>query len=223
MTLPPELQLRYDEGNKALLWYGRMTDADRDAALALTRDEAVRGLIRTFYEQSQPRPMTAEFVFAGSGFYTSTIPAEGEGGEARTVTRYAAEGGEVVCVANFQSATIDVNARSSAEGQGVLYEAATEAIPEGGHAGPHHLHAAGEGGGRRRGAGAESGAGGVGRRRVTAPVGPGGAVGNGTGAGVLDAIDAPADPTFTPARPAVAPRRARRCSAPSPFSAPSDC
>ena len=118
MTLPPEMQLRYDAGNKALLWYGRMTDADRDAALALTKDETVRGMIRRFYEKSQPRAMTAEFVFAGSGFYDATVPAEEEGGEAKTVTRYAAEGGEVVCVANFQAATIDINARSSAEGQG---------------------------------------------------------------------------------------------------------
>lgn len=129
MTLPPELKLRYDAGNKHLLWYGRMSDADRDAALALTKDEAVRGMIRRFYEQSQPRPMTADFVFAGSGFYTQTVPAE-DGGEGETVTRYAAEGGEVVCVANFQAAMIDIAERSSNAGQGVLYEAATERIPK---------------------------------------------------------------------------------------------
>ena len=73
--------------------------------------------------------MTADFVFAGSGFYTETSPPEIEGEPAQTVTRYAAEGGEVVCVANFQAATIDVAERSSADGQGVLYEAATERIP----------------------------------------------------------------------------------------------
>ena len=132
LTLPPELDLRYDAGNKQLLWYGEMSDAERDAALALTKDETVRGLIRRFYEESQARPMTAEFVFVGSGFYEATvpvIPGAGADGDEKVVRRYAAEGGEVVCVANFQTATIDVNARSSAEGQGVLYEAATEKIP----------------------------------------------------------------------------------------------
>ena len=132
LTLPPEMQLRYDAGNKMLLWYGRMSDADRDAALALTADEAVRGLIREFYERSQPRPMTADFVFVGSGFFTQRVPvgdADDPGGETKTVTRYAAEGGEVVCVANFQTATIDIAERSSNAGQGVLYEAATERIP----------------------------------------------------------------------------------------------
>ena len=129
MTLPPEMQLRYDAGNEQLIWFGRMSEADRDAALTLTKDETVRRLIGEFYAESQPSPMDADFVFVGSGFYTETVPAGPDGGGAKTVTRYAAEGGEVVCVANFQVATIDVAEKSSAEGQGVLYEAATEAIP----------------------------------------------------------------------------------------------
>ena len=129
LTLPQDLELRYDAGNGQLLWYGRMSDADRDRALALTTDETVKRLIREFHAESQPRGMNADFVFAGSGFVTEVIPpAEGEG-EATSRTRYLAEGGEVVCVANFQAATIDVAERSSADGQGVLYEAATERIP----------------------------------------------------------------------------------------------
>ena len=106
-----------------------MSEADRDAALALTTDETVRRLIGEFFEESQPEPMDADFVFAGSGFYEQTEDPTQPGGEPRTVTKYAAEGGEVVCVANFQAATIDVAQRSSADGQGVLYEAATERIP----------------------------------------------------------------------------------------------
>ena len=128
LTLPPEQNLRYDAGNKALLWYGRMDDAERAAALALTDDPAVRAAVEAFYVESQPRPLTADFVFAGSGFYAQQAVGE-DGTPGRTVTRYAAEGGEVVCVANFPSATIDIAERSSAEGQGVLYEAATGAVP----------------------------------------------------------------------------------------------
>ena len=129
VALPEDLELRYDGGNTDLLWYGRMTEADRDRALALSTDEAFRGHIRSIYEESQPRPMRADFVFAGGFLYDRAVKYDAEGNVTETVRTYSAEGGEVVCVANFPSATIDVAEKSSAEGQGVLYEAATERVP----------------------------------------------------------------------------------------------
>ena len=129
VKLPEDLELRYDAGNGDLLWYGRMTDEDRDRALALSADERFRELIREFHGESQPRPLTADFVFAGSYVWDKPVAYDAEGNVVETERSYAAEGGEVVCVANFPAATIDIAERSSAEGENVLYEAATELIP----------------------------------------------------------------------------------------------
>ncbi len=129
LSLPEDLELRYDDGNKDLLWYGRMSEADRDRALGLSADETFRKQVRSMYEESQPKPFTADFVFAGSFFYDKPVQYDADGEVLKTVRTYAAEGGEVVCVANFPAATIDVAERSSADGENVLYEAATELIP----------------------------------------------------------------------------------------------
>ena len=129
LSLPEDLELRYAKESRELLWYGQMSEADRDRALALSPDETFRTNVRTFFEQSQPRAMSADFVFAGSFFYDKPVTYNSEGEVTETVRTYAAEGGEVVCVANFPAALIDIAERSSAEGQGVLYEAATERIP----------------------------------------------------------------------------------------------
>ncbi|QDT17356.1 YdjY domain-containing protein [Alienimonas californiensis] len=129
MSLPEDLELRYDAPNTDLLWYGRMSEEERDRALALSKDGVYQEHIRSFYEESQPRPLTADFVFAGSFLYDKPVAYNAEGEVTETVRTYAAEGGEVVCVANFPAATIDIAERSSAEGENVLYEAATERIP----------------------------------------------------------------------------------------------
>ncbi|MEM9703817.1 MAG: YdjY domain-containing protein, partial [Planctomycetota bacterium] len=59
-------------------------------------------------------------VFAGSRFFHD--PATGR-------RLYGAEGGELVCVANFPSATIDIAERSTAENAGRVYEAWTGRVP----------------------------------------------------------------------------------------------
>jgi hypothetical protein len=65
--------------------------------------------------------MNADWVFAGSLF----VKDETEGKRV-----YLAESGDVICVANFPSAMIDVAMRSSAEGQNnLMFEAWTERIP----------------------------------------------------------------------------------------------
>lgn len=117
--LPKNSELRYDAINKELLWFGPMSAEQRDGLLALSDDDMYQKAIRTFFEQSQPRAMQADFVFAGSGFYE---PQPGE-------RYYQAEAGNVICVANFGDAMIDVAARSTASNEGLQYEPYTERIP----------------------------------------------------------------------------------------------
>lgn len=116
----PLMELRYDPYNKEIIWFGRMTDKQRERLLELWDNADYQAAIRKFYDQSQPRPMTAEFVFAGSYEFTPE-------GSAKTV--YAAEGGQLICVANFASATIDVREKSSASDGGQSYEAIAEKVP----------------------------------------------------------------------------------------------
>jgi len=119
LQLDPDGNLRYDDMNKVIFWYGPMTDAQRDDCLALCPDPKFQQAIRTFHQDSQPREMQADWVFVGSGFF------DDDG-----VKRYLAEGGYVVCVANFGQALIDVSVSSSADGQETLvFEAWHERLP----------------------------------------------------------------------------------------------
>ncbi len=65
--------------------------------------------------------MTAEFVFPGSFHYE----ADDDSGQ----KFYAAEGGFLICVANFPQATIDVREASSASDGGQTYEGWPEKVP----------------------------------------------------------------------------------------------
>lgn len=119
LTLPEDSELRYDEKRQELIWFGPMEDQQRYELLALSDDEQFRKLIQKFYDESQTRQMEAEFVFAGSGFY------EEEDG-----TRfYLAESGNLICVANFSDAIIDVAMKSDASNDSLLFEPYTERIP----------------------------------------------------------------------------------------------
>lgn len=125
-SLPPDLELpedgnlKYDEKHKELLWYGPMTDEERDELLALSKDKKYQAAIRAFHEQGQSREMKAEWIFAGSSFYVD---------EATGRKAYQAEGGDLICVSNFSTATIDVSIESSASENQQVFEAWTERIP----------------------------------------------------------------------------------------------
>jgi len=67
------------------------------------------------------KTMTYDWVFAGSGFYKD--PETG-------AESYLAEGGDLICVANFPSATMDLAVRSADSNSGLVFMANTEAIPE---------------------------------------------------------------------------------------------
>ncbi|MEM7811091.1 MAG: YdjY domain-containing protein [Planctomycetota bacterium] len=120
VVIPKGSELRHDPRYGELSWYGPMTDAERDGLLALSDDVAFRAAITRFYEQTREVPLDAAWVFAGSRFFHD--PATGR-------RLYGAEGGELVCVANFPAATIDIAERSTAENAGRVYEAWTGRVP----------------------------------------------------------------------------------------------
>lgn len=120
LKIPEDTELKWDERRKELLWYGTMTQEQRDRLLKLSADKKYQSAIKVLFDQSQIRPMQADWVFAGSGF--NVDPETGQ----RT---YLAEGGDLICVANFATATIDLSVPSSATNDDLLFEAYTERIP----------------------------------------------------------------------------------------------
>lgn len=119
LKLPEPSELRYDSVTHELSWYGTMKKEQRDILIDLSKDEAYQKAIQKFYDDSQPREMTAEWVFVGSGFIDQP------GGK----KAFMAEDGDVICVANFINAVIDVNTQSSESASNLMYEAYTERIP----------------------------------------------------------------------------------------------
>jgi hypothetical protein len=120
IKLPADSELRYDKRHNELSWYSIMSDKQRDTLLALSDDKAYQQAIRALHNKSQVRPMKADFVFAGSGF---SVDDQGR-------RFYQAESGDVICVANFPSAMIDVAVPSTASGEeNLLFECWAERIP----------------------------------------------------------------------------------------------
>jgi len=111
--------LRYDEYSKVLVWFGPMAEEQRDELLARHEDAEYRKGILAIFDCGQSRAMDAKWVFAGSGFRKDEQTGE---------ELYKAERGDLICVANFSSATIDVAAPSSASGE-LLFEPWTERLP----------------------------------------------------------------------------------------------
>lgn len=66
------------------------------------------------------KPMDLPWVFAGSGFWRD---------EQTGNSGYLAEAGDLVCVANFSTAMLDVPAELTNDNSGLLFEAFTERIP----------------------------------------------------------------------------------------------
>ena len=118
--LPEDSELKWDTKHREILWYGHMTATQRDKALALSKDEAFQAAVKSIFKQSQIRPMEANWVFAGSFFVTDEKTGE---------KFYQAEGGDLICVANFATATLDLSATSSATNDDLMFEAFTERIP----------------------------------------------------------------------------------------------
>lgn len=112
--------LRYDEMNQLLLFFGTMSNEQRDTFLAMSPDPEYQQAIKKMHQESQSKQMAAHFVFAGS------MISKLEDG----TNYYLAEGGSYICVANFADAMIDVDIESSAsDSRGRSFEPWTERIP----------------------------------------------------------------------------------------------
>lgn len=120
LKIPDDGELRWDGKRNELLWYGAMSDMQRDDLLKLSTDAAYQKAIRSFHKQTQVQELKADWVFGGSGFYVD--PDTG-------ARFYQAEEGNLICVANFTSATLDLSIPSSATNDDLLYEAYTERLP----------------------------------------------------------------------------------------------
>ena len=120
LKLPANSELKYDSKLKELSWYGPMTEQQKEDFVELSDDKEYRRAIESFFAQSQPREMQADWVFAGSGIYTDEDTGK---------KFYLAEDGDLICVANFGSATLDVAIQSSASDAERNFEAFTDRIP----------------------------------------------------------------------------------------------
>jgi hypothetical protein len=118
--LPADSELKWDPRQKELLWYGHMSEEQRDAALKISKDQEFKKAIDEFYKKSQIHQMEGNWVFAGSYFLTDEKTGE---------KFYQAESGDLICVANFATATLDVSVNSSATNDDLMFEAYTEHIP----------------------------------------------------------------------------------------------
>ncbi|MFO1003122.1 MAG: YdjY domain-containing protein [Planctomycetaceae bacterium] len=116
----PYSNLRWDRFNNEILWYGPMSDAERDDLLSKWDKEEYQQVIRRFHKDSQSIPMTAKFVFVGSSMYKDEETGE---------EYYQAEGGHVICTSNFGDALLDVKEESSASDGAQSYEGWTDQIP----------------------------------------------------------------------------------------------
>lgn len=112
--------LKWDEKRNELLWFGPMSDAQRDDLLKLYNEANFQKAIKSIHAQTLIRPLDAKWVFAGSGFTTDANTGE---------KFYLAEAGDLICVANFTTATLDLAIESSATNDTLMFEAFTEHMP----------------------------------------------------------------------------------------------
>ncbi|HET6422103.1 MAG TPA: YdjY domain-containing protein [Planctomycetaceae bacterium] len=120
IQIPVDSELRWDANQNELLWYGAMNEKQRDTVLKYSKDARYRKAIEGFFEQTRLKELKAPWVFSGSHFYTDKKTGE---------TFYQAESGDLICVANFATATIDLAINSSAQADELMWEAHTERIP----------------------------------------------------------------------------------------------
>jgi len=121
LTLDRFDELRYDDMTKELIWYGQMSDKQRDTWLAKSADPKWKAAIQGFYDRTRTKELEANFVFTGSVF--DRLP---DGTQ-----YYLAEAGNVICVANFGDAMIDIAMKSSASNDaGLEFEPYTERLPK---------------------------------------------------------------------------------------------
>ena len=95
----------------------RVTMRWTDAAGEPQKADA-RGWIR---DTRTGKPLETDWVFAGSSFWKD--PADGR-------EYYQADGGDLVCVSNFPTATLDLPIESSQSNEALLFEVNEERVPK---------------------------------------------------------------------------------------------
>ncbi|WP_437190859.1 YdjY domain-containing protein [Planctomicrobium sp. SH527] len=126
-TLPPEVklvagdkELKYDHATGVLIFFGQMTPEEKKVFLSRSQNAEYQKAIESLFQLGQLRELDATFVFAGSGFSKLANGRE----------VYQAEGGSLICVANFGDALLDINIASTASNDsGLMFEPWTERIP----------------------------------------------------------------------------------------------
>lgn len=93
--------------------------------IAVWRDEKTKKQNRVRAQQwvrhvTTKKPMQSNWVFAGSGFWKD--PKSGK-------EYYLADGGELICVSNFSTATLDLTVESPQDNNELFFESFTENIP----------------------------------------------------------------------------------------------
>ena len=96
-----------------------MTAEQEKELASLTKDEKFRKALHNFQVKSQPVGMSADFIFAGSTFVKNPDGKEW----------YAAEAGNLICVANFSDAIVDISIRSSDVNADASFEPNTPVVP----------------------------------------------------------------------------------------------
>lgn len=120
LRVPVDSDLRWDPNQSELIWYGPMNEQQRDEALKYSKDARYQKAINSFFKQTRLKELEASWVFSGSSFYTDKKTGE---------RFYQAESGDLICVANFTTATIDLEINSSQQADELMWEAFTERIP----------------------------------------------------------------------------------------------
>jgi len=120
VSLAEDSPLRYDRKQRDLLWYGPMSDKERQTFLAMSKDKAWTEAIEYFHERGQARGLKADWVFVGSILAVD----ETTGRKA-----YAAEEGQYICVSNFAESMLDLALASSKDAAELSFEAWTDRIP----------------------------------------------------------------------------------------------
>ncbi len=119
-SVPPDEELKWDEKHNEVLWFGHMSESRRDGLLQFNADATFQKVIRRLFQQSQIRQLEGHWVFTGSQFATDDKTGQ---------KYYLAESGDLICVANFATATLDLAIESSATNDTLMFEAFTERIP----------------------------------------------------------------------------------------------
>ncbi|MFM7206845.1 MAG: YdjY domain-containing protein [Planctomycetaceae bacterium] len=109
VSFDPEYAAAHGPGVRVLVRW-------RDAA-GRAVERPARDLVRNAQTKG---PLAADWVFAGSSFWRD--PADGQ-------EYYQADGGDLICVSNFPTATLDLPIESSQANEELMFEAFAERIP----------------------------------------------------------------------------------------------